>query len=146
MNTYWLSDDESPEDFWAHEWETHGTCVSTLEPSCFTGYTTGQEVIPYFETIVQLFQKLNTYQALVNAGIEPSSDKTYDLVDLQDAVQQATGLVPDFTCKKSDLSTVQYYLNAQGPLQDGKFVASHASRKTECPKTGIKWLPKTGGQ
>ncbi len=48
-----------------------------------------------------------------------------------------------FTCTKSELSTVQYYLNAQGPLQDGKFTASHASRKTECPKTGIQWLPKT---
>jgi len=117
--------------------------VSTLEPSCFEGYTTGQEVIPYFETIVQLFKKFNTYQALTSAGIEPSSDKTYDLVSLQDAVQQATGLVPDFTCTKSELSTVQYYLNAQGPLQDGKFTASHASRKTECPKTGIQWLPKT---
>ncbi len=45
------------------------TSVSTLEPSCFEGYTTGQEVIPYFETVVQLFQKFNTYQALTSAGV-----------------------------------------------------------------------------
>lgn len=44
METYWQSNDESPEAFWAHEWSTHGTCVSTLEPSCFSGYTSGAEV------------------------------------------------------------------------------------------------------
>ncbi|THH03046.1 hypothetical protein EW145_g6569 [Phellinidium pouzarii] len=145
MNIFWVSDDESPEDFWAHEWATHGTCVSTLEPQCFSGYSTAQEVVPYFETVVQLFKKFDTYSALTGAKIVPSSSETYTLVQLQDAVSSSLGFVPDFTCKSGSLSTVQYYLNAQGPLQDGVFVASHASRKSSCPKTGIKWLPKEVG-
>lgn len=52
--------------------------VSTLEPQCFAGYQTAQEVVPYFETVVSLFQKFDTYNALVGAGVSesgPSSSK-----------------------------------------------------------------------
>ena len=72
------------------QWATHGTwyapcpsklshscaylfsgfhSVSTLEPDCFEEYSTAQEVVPYFETVVQLFQQLNTYYALTSAGV-----------------------------------------------------------------------------
>ena len=61
MQTYWVSNDEGTEAFWDHEWKTHGTCVSTLEPSCYTGYTTGEEAVDYFTTTVSLFQTLPTY-------------------------------------------------------------------------------------
>ena len=44
MNTYWVSNDESPEAFWEHEWATHGTCYSTLQPECFANYKEGDEV------------------------------------------------------------------------------------------------------
>lgn len=43
--------------------------VSTLEPSCFADYQTAQEVVPYFETVVNLFKQLNTFQALTAAGV-----------------------------------------------------------------------------
>ncbi|TFK46772.1 ribonuclease T2 [Heliocybe sulcata] len=145
MNTYWVSNDESPEDFWAHEWSTHGTCVSTLEPSCFASYTTGQEVVPYFSTVVGLFKQLDTYNALAAAGITPSSDETYSLDDMQNAVEKATGMVPDFTCSDGTVTTVMYYLNAEGPLQDGQFVQSHASRSSSCPSDGITYPVKTVG-
>lgn len=61
MQTYWLSDDESNEDFWDHEWETHGTCISTLDPSCYTDYATGEEAVDFFTRVVELFQTLPTY-------------------------------------------------------------------------------------
>lgn len=43
--------------------------VSTLEPQCFENYQVAQEVVPYFETVVSLFQQLNTYEALTSAGV-----------------------------------------------------------------------------
>jgi len=61
MNTYWISDDESNEDFWEHEWSTHGTCINTLKPSCYSDYTTGEEAADFFEIVVNLFQTLDTY-------------------------------------------------------------------------------------
>lgn len=62
MQTYWVSDDESNEAFWDHEWETHGTCISTLDPSCYTDYTTGDEAVDFFVQVVELFQTLPTYE------------------------------------------------------------------------------------
>jgi len=61
MQTYWVSDDESNEAFWDHEWETHGTCISTLKPSCYTDYTPGEEAVDFFTRVVSLFQTLPTY-------------------------------------------------------------------------------------
>ncbi len=31
LNKYWISDEESNEDFWKHEWEKHGTCTTMDE-------------------------------------------------------------------------------------------------------------------
>lgn len=58
MNTYWNSDDETNEEFWEHEWATHGTCVSTLDPSCYTDYETGIEAVDFFQITVDLFLSL----------------------------------------------------------------------------------------
>jgi ribonuclease T2 len=65
MNTYWLSDDESANDFWAHEWNTHGTCINTIEPSCYTDYTDNEEVGDFFQEVVDLFKTLDTYTVIV---------------------------------------------------------------------------------
>lgn len=61
MKTYWLSDSESAEAFWEHEWSKHGTCISTLEPSCLSDYQTGEEAVVFFQTVVNLFKSLDTY-------------------------------------------------------------------------------------
>lgn len=61
MQTYWISDDESNEKFWEHEWATHGTCISTLKPSCYSGYKTGEEAVDFFVKVVDLFKGLPTY-------------------------------------------------------------------------------------
>lgn len=65
MNTYWLSDDESSNDFWAHEWNTHGTCINTIEPSCYTDYTDNEEVGDFFQEVVDLFKTLDTYTVII---------------------------------------------------------------------------------
>jgi len=61
--------------------------VSTLEPSCLEDYTTAQEVVPYFETVVQLFQQLDTYQALTSAGVNINfnyqSDECTNLIPIE---------------------------------------------------------------
>lgn len=58
MNTYWNSDDETNEEFWEHEWSTHGTCITTLDPTCYTDYETGQEAADFFQIVVTLFKSL----------------------------------------------------------------------------------------
>ncbi|KII90110.1 hypothetical protein PLICRDRAFT_686035 [Plicaturopsis crispa FD-325 SS-3] len=142
METYWQSNDESPEAFWQHEWKTHGTCVSTLDPSCFEGYQSGAEVVPYFETVVALFKQLDSYKALTDAGITPSSSKSYAASAMQSAISSGTGYTPDLVCSNGALTSIQFYLNARGPLQDGDFEQSAPTRTSTCPSE-IKWKPKT---
>ena len=62
MNNYWKDYQNEDEDLWEHEWSKHGTCISTLRPNCYTGYTPREELVDYFETTVNLFKALNTYE------------------------------------------------------------------------------------
>ncbi len=62
MSTYWKSDRNSDESLWEHEWNKHGTCISTLEPECYDGYTRREEMVDYFQKAVDLFKGLDTYQ------------------------------------------------------------------------------------
>ncbi|KAI1145856.1 ribonuclease T2-like protein [Nemania diffusa] len=145
MQTYWQSNDESAEDFWEHEWSTHGTCVSTLDPDCYTSYTTGEEASDFFQLVVDLFQTLDTYSALSAAGITPSSTKTYTSAQIQAALLKVTGKAAVILCSSSELYQVYYGFFANGPLQNGDFVASTIVGDTSnCPSTGIKYLPKSG--
>lgn len=62
MDIYYKDYQGNDESFWEHEWGKHGTCISTLEPSCYTNYQPQEEVADYFQQIVNLFQQLPTYQ------------------------------------------------------------------------------------
>jgi len=62
MNTYWKDYQGNDESFWEHEWAKHGTCISTLKPSCYTGYTPQEELVDYFNKTVELFMALPSYQ------------------------------------------------------------------------------------
>jgi ribonuclease T2 len=61
MNTYWVDINGDNESFWEHEWAKHGTCISTLKPSCYTSYTAKQEVPDFFQKTVDLFKTLDSY-------------------------------------------------------------------------------------
>lgn len=61
MNVYWKDANGNDETFWEHEWGKHGTCISTLAVSCYTGYTPQEEVVDYFSTTVNLYKNLDSY-------------------------------------------------------------------------------------
>lgn len=89
MEKVWVSNDESPSAFWAHEWKTHGVRISTLNPSCISNYQTGDEIPPFFGTVLALFHQFPTYQLLANENILPTAagdDTTYSLDQLQQAI------------------------------------------------------------
>ncbi|KAL6307714.1 ribonuclease T2-like protein [Sparassis latifolia] len=133
MQTYWISDDESNEAFWEHEWSTHGTCYSTLNPSCLpSGSPTGAEAVAFFETAVNLFQSLPTYEWLEQAGITPG-DSEYALSDLVSALQSAFGATPVFSCNDHNtIYQISYYFNLQGSMIDGQFDPVDAPSSSSC--------------
>lgn len=147
MNTYWLPNRGSPDSFWEHEWNKHGTCVNTLAPSCYgSSYAVGDEVVDFFTRAVGLFQQLDTYAALAKAGILPSTRKTYTAAQIQDAISAVTGREVYLGCNRGRLNEVWYSFNVKGSLQGGEFVATEpvgkSFKNSRCPSRGIRYLPK----
>jgi len=146
MNQFWVNDpnDGTNEEFWEHEWATHGTCYSTLEPSCLPdGSVQGAEAIVFFQTVVKLFQTLPTYTWLENEGITPSDSETYTLTQLTDALSsQSGGFVPALSCTRDVLSSISWYFNLEGPMGNGEFIPISTPLASTCPTEGIQYLPK----
>ncbi|THH26971.1 hypothetical protein EUX98_g7221 [Antrodiella citrinella] len=165
MQEFWVDINGQNEQFWEHEWETHGTCYSTLETSCLpSGSPKGAEAVAFFNLVVKLFkastsrlpsltcrmmahrvqQTLPTYTWLANAGITPSSSKTFTLAQITSALKTASGFTPSLDCDGKNLNQISWYFNIKGSLFDGTFVAIDAPEKGSCATTGLKYPPKSG--
>ncbi|KAF8996598.1 ribonuclease [Cyathus striatus] len=139
MNTHWVDINGNNEQFWEHEWSTHGTCMSTLKPSCLPSGSCG-----ILRTVVKLFQTLPTFTWLSDAGITPSSSKTFTLSQLTSALKSASGVTPSLDCSSGALNQISWYFNLKGSIIDGTFVAIDAPESGSCPSSGIKYPPKSG--
>ncbi|PQK11919.1 hypothetical protein BB8028_0003g05390 [Beauveria bassiana] len=146
MNRYWKDYKGDDESFWEHEWGKHGTCISTLEPSCYgSAYRDGEEAADFFTRTVGLFKTLPTYQWLADAGIEPSDSKTYDVAQIQSVLAGQHGAQVTLGCKNGVFNEVWYHFNVRGSLQDGEFVAAAPDgAKSKC-KGKVRYTPKSGG-
>ncbi|RPD65087.1 ribonuclease T2 [Lentinus tigrinus ALCF2SS1-7] len=146
MKEFWVDINGQNEQFWEHEWSTHGTCYSTLKTSCLpSGSAKGAEAVAFFQTVVKLFKTLPTYEWLADAGITPDSSKTYTLTTLTNALKSASGVTPALNCDGSSLNAIEWYFNLKGSVIDGDFVAIDAPSKGSCGSSGIKYPPKSGG-
>ncbi|KAL8937640.1 MAG: hypothetical protein Q9216_004331 [Gyalolechia sp. 2 TL-2023] len=143
MNTYWKDYQGDDEDFWEHEWDKHGTCISTLEPSCYTDYKPQEEVVAYFQKTVDLFKTLTSYTFLSAAGVVPSTTKTYTSAEIFAALAKPRGVQVAIQCRNGELDEIWYFYNVRGSIQTGEFVPTEPDgAKSNCPATGIKYLPK----
>lgn len=147
MQTHWKPNSGSDETFWEHEWGKHGTCISTLEPSCYSDYQPTQEAVDFFVRAVSLFQELPSYSWLATAGIVPSSTATYTLSAIQAALTAKFGFAVTANCNSNhELNELWYHYNIQGSVQSGKFIpTTPVGAGSTCPSSGIKYLPKPGG-
>ncbi|KAL8718184.1 MAG: hypothetical protein Q9225_004646 [Loekoesia sp. 1 TL-2023] len=143
MNTYWKDYQGNDESFWEHEWGKHGTCISTLEPGCYTDYVPQEEVVDYFQKSVDLFKTLDSYSFLSAAGIVPSTTKTYTSAEILAALAKPRGVQVAIQCSSSALDEIWYFFNVKGSVQTGTFVPTDPDgSKSDCPATGVKYLPK----
>ncbi|OAG34625.1 hypothetical protein AYO21_11221 [Fonsecaea monophora] len=126
METYWLSLNGDHEHLWAHEWNKHGTCISTLEPDCYGAPPPTPnrrhrhlDVLDYFIHTTSLFKTLDTYSILAEAGILPSSQKRYKLQELEAAVESSPhGQPVTFRCnRRGELDEVWYHFAVMGSLR-----------------------------
>lgn len=145
MSTYWRADRGPDEHLWSHEWNKHGTCISTLEKKCYNQdqYKPEEEVLDYFRAAVTLFKSLDTYKTLAEAFVVPSYSLTYSLGQLQKALGAKHGVEVTLRCHGNQLDEVWYHFDVLGSVQTGKFVpAPPDGAKTNCPREGVRYLPK----
>ncbi|OAT06678.1 ribonuclease T2 [Blastomyces gilchristii SLH14081] len=143
MRMHWKDFRGDDEDLWEHEWNKHGTCISTLEPRCYPNYVPQQEVVTYFQKTVDLFLGLPSYEILSVAGIVPSDTQTYDLDAVEYALKKAHGHNVVVRCRNGALNEIWYHFNVAGPLESGKFVpAIPVGGPSNCPRNGIRYKPK----
>ena len=155
MLKYWLPNRGSPDSFWDHEWNKHGTCINTLSPSCYTSlssttslsttYAPGDELISFFTRAATLFRTLDTYAALAASDIYPSTTRTYRREEISEALKKVTGEDVLVRCRGNRLDEVWYSFNVRGSLQEGVFVPSTPVGKVGrwgCPEGGVRYLPK----
>ncbi|KAF2208453.1 hypothetical protein CERZMDRAFT_49284 [Cercospora zeae-maydis SCOH1-5] len=145
MSTYWQSNSGSVETFWEHEWSKHGTCISTLNPDCYTDYKPTEEVPDFFQKVVDVFKTLPTYDWLADAGVSPSTSATYSLSQIQQALaKNHGGKTPYIGCQSGAVNEAWYFYNIRGSVQTGEFVPIDTLTKSNCPSSGIKYKLKGG--
>ncbi|KAI1313047.1 ribonuclease T2-like [Mortierella claussenii] len=127
MNTYWSSYNGDNNVFWSHEWSKHGTCVSTLAPSCIDGYVQDQDVYNYFSKALALRQQYDIYGALANAGILPGS--TPNVADMHSAIRSAFGVDAEINCSSGSLSEIWLFFHVQN---GDSYVPTAAQSRGSC--------------
>ncbi|KAK7911674.1 hypothetical protein PG985_014155 [Apiospora marii] len=148
MSRYWVAKYGTNEHLWGHEYNKHATCINTLAPACYgDDYKPGLEVVDYFQRAFGLFQQLDTYYALEQSGIVPSSSKTFDLEIIQTVLERFSGGRVILKCggrRHDRLHEAWYVYFVKGSLQSGEFVPASDSFKGDqgnCAKR-VKYLPK----
>lgn len=143
MQTYWPDYEGDNDSFWVHEFNKHGTCVSTINPSCYSDFTQNENVHDFFKVAMNLYKKLPTYEYLAAEGIVPSETATYTSAQIDAALKKHFGKEVYFKCDDNKvLNEIWYFHNIRGPLTGEDFVAIDRLQDSSCPSTGIKFTPK----
>lgn len=143
MDIFWKDYQGSDPTLWSHEWNKHGTCISTLDTKCYASYVPQEEVVDFFNKTVELFKKRPTWTTLARSAIVPSKSKTYTREQIQNALRRVHGAGVTLGCHNGALDEVWYHYEVRGSVQTGQWVAAEPdASKSSCPSTGIKYLPK----
>ncbi|RLV93514.1 hypothetical protein JA1_002251 [Spathaspora sp. JA1] len=145
----WKSNKGEHDDtnFWAYEFNKHATCMSTILPTCYSDFKSGENVYDYFTVVYELFEQLPTYKWLVEGGVKPSNTETYTREQVANALKSKFGQDVYFNCDGNNaINEIHYFHHLRGSLLERNFVRlpakSRAHDNKECPLTGIKFPPK----
>ncbi|GEQ68144.1 hypothetical protein JCM33374_g1811 [Metschnikowia sp. JCM 33374] len=145
MKKYWTSNDLTGSSLWAYEYNKHGSCIGTEHPQCWgDNFEPNENIYEYFRKAVALYASYPTFQYLKSAQIVPSSTQTYTYDQILEAIKSnVNGIVPLIKCDSNGaLHQVGYYHHFIGPLIVQDYIQIDSLATTNCPSTGIKFLPK----
>ncbi|ORZ07401.1 RNase Sy [Absidia repens] len=132
MSTYWPSfrGPATNDEFWSREWKGHGTCITTLEPKCFSNYTQYHDVYTYFGTALQLHKQYDLFSILSDANITPGG--SYSLDAFEEAIRSYTGFTPRVSCRQgSVLNEIWIYFNVRNRDQ---YEPTYSTARSTCSR------------
>lgn len=144
MKKVWKNQGDSDDELWTHEFNKHGTCMSTVSPSCYGDSNDQKNVGDFYSTVLKLYKTLPTYDFLKQAGIEPSEDKTWNIDEFSNALTKHTnGHSVYLGCDDSNAITqLWYFFKLKGSVADGTFHNVDSVSSSTC-KDGFKYKPKS---
>lgn len=144
MNKYWKNFNGKDEELWVHEFNKHGTCMTTIKPACYgDDYQENENVVDFFKSSVNLFEKLPTYEWLAGNGIVPSEDQTYTKQQIEDTLRAHFGQPVYISCNRFNaLQEIWYFHHVKGSILQEEFSPIPSLLNSKCPESGIKFLPK----
>ncbi|GAB4814804.1 hypothetical protein N2152v2_001850 [Parachlorella kessleri] len=116
----WESFKGPDEEFWAHEWDKHGTCAQPVVGNRPT----------YFRTTLDLDEMYDLDEALAAHDVTPSDSHSYAAEDLLNAISDSYGAAPLLKCKGKSLVEVRMCLSL-----DLKPIDCPPALKSECGAT-----------
>nr|BAS29954.1 ribonuclease T2 [Sphaerocreas pubescens] len=138
MDKYWLGSNGTASNapFWEHEWNKHGTCMTTLEPSCLPSskHTNHTDAVTFYKTVVGLYKRFDFYKALKAHNIVPS-DKPYKTQDVSDAIESYFGNIPNIQCFDGAISAIWIYFHVEGNVATGNYVPTIPDSPGNCNDT-----------
>ena len=146
MENVWKNYNGDDESLWKHEFNKHGTCMSTIKEKCYEGeYKKNQNVVDFFKKSVELFERLPTYKWLSDNGIIPSNEQTYSKQQIEDTLSAHFGQPVYIKCNRYQaLQEVWYFYHLRGSVINGEYMPIPAMVNSQCPNEGIKFIPKRG--
>lgn len=146
MSEVWKNFNGNDESLWIHEFNKHGTCLSTLKKTCYVGdYKPQQNVVDFYKKSVELFEELPTYKWLAENGIVPSNEQTYTKQQIEDTLSARFGQPVFIKCNRFQaLQEVWYFHHLRGSVIGGDYLPIPALLESQCPEEGIKFIPKKG--
>lgn len=143
MSKNWKNQGKSDDDLWTHEFNKHGTCMSTVSPSCYSGGAANENVGDFFKRVVSLWETLPSYEWLSDAGITPSEDKTWTVAEFANALESHTDNKKVYLgCDHNNaINQIWYFFNLRGSVADGEFNHIDTISTSSCTN-GFKYLPK----
>ncbi|KAM9924311.1 hypothetical protein OXX59_004619 [Metschnikowia pulcherrima] len=142
----WKNFNGDDESLWVHEFNKHATCIKTIRPECYgSEYKKDENVYDFLSIAVNLYEKYPTFEFLAEKGIVPSHTQTYTYDEIAEALSSKfEGHNVFFKCNRYQaLQEVWYFHYLQGPLTSEEFVPISALAHSNCPQTGIKFIPKS---
>ncbi|KAH3688795.1 hypothetical protein WICPIJ_000239 [Wickerhamomyces pijperi] len=144
MKDRWFNNEGPQEELWAHEFNKHATCYSTLKPSCYSEQEAESKkyIVDYFNITMNLYEQLPTFDILAEAGVVPSHSQKYDTKSTLAALKNKFGKEVHLGCdSRGGVNEIWYYFNAFGSLRNENYRPTDTTFGTTCGET-FYYYPK----